>query len=76
MPKCGECYYWMRSNTCPREKNIKGQSKGPSCNSPTLDCPVFKTEEEAEEEWKQYQQEKKDGKPIYRQRSSPFTHRL
>lgn len=31
LPKCGECSYWMKSAFCPREHNVKGMSRGPSC---------------------------------------------
>lgn len=29
--KCGDCNKWMRSRECPREHNVKGMSRGPSC---------------------------------------------
>lgn len=31
LPKCGECSHWMKSSLCPREHNVKGMSRGPSC---------------------------------------------
>lgn len=31
---CGSCDKWMKSSECPREKNINGMSRGPSCKSP------------------------------------------
>ncbi|KPB83847.1 hypothetical protein BTW15_01440 [Pseudomonas syringae pv. tomato] len=30
-PKCGNCSFWMKSRQCPAEKNVNGQSRGPSC---------------------------------------------
>ncbi|MEE4332271.1 hypothetical protein V2J70_02120 [Pseudomonas alliivorans] len=30
-PKCGNCSFWMKSRECPAEKNVSGQSRGPSC---------------------------------------------
>lgn len=30
--ECGNCYFWMKSRECPREKNVKGYSRGPSCS--------------------------------------------
>lgn len=30
-PKCGNCHFWMKSRECPAEKNVNGQSRGPSC---------------------------------------------
>lgn len=27
---CGNCRFWMCSNDCPREHNVKGISRGPS----------------------------------------------
>lgn len=29
---CGNCEHWMKSKVCPREKNVNGYSRGPSCN--------------------------------------------
>lgn len=29
---CGNCDHWMKSSRCPLEKNVKGQTQGPSCN--------------------------------------------
>ena len=31
--KCGGCFWWMKSRDCPREHNVAGQSKGPSCGA-------------------------------------------
>lgn len=28
---CGDCDKWMKSKECPREHNVKGYSRGPSC---------------------------------------------
>lgn len=30
--RCGGCVDWMKSRECPREKNVNGWSRGPSCN--------------------------------------------
>ena len=29
--RCGDCYFWMKSRECPREHNVNGMSRGPSC---------------------------------------------
>lgn len=29
--ECGSCDKWMKSRECPRERNVKGMSRGPSC---------------------------------------------
>lgn len=31
-PKCGNCYWWMKSRDCPRERNVNGRNRGPSMN--------------------------------------------
>ena len=36
---CGDCYSWMKSRECPREKNVGGISRGPSCKEPI--CKQF-----------------------------------
>lgn len=36
-PRCGNCEHWMKSRTCPREHNVDGMTRGPSCNA--LPCP-------------------------------------
>lgn len=38
-PRCGRCYFWMMSSECPREKNINGYSRGPSCDG--FPCEKF-----------------------------------
>ena len=38
--KCGDCFYWMKSNFCPKEKNVNGWNKGPNCND--IICSKFK----------------------------------
>jgi len=43
VPKCGRCSHWMKSRICPREKNVNGISKGPSCNA--LPCDKFQWDE-------------------------------
>jgi hypothetical protein len=37
--RCGDCNNWMKSRQCPRERNVGGMSRGPSCES--LICPSF-----------------------------------
>jgi hypothetical protein len=31
-PTCGGCFNWMKSGSCPREKNVNGLNRGPSCS--------------------------------------------
>lgn len=31
--RCGSCEHWMKSSVCPREHNVKGYSRGPSCDA-------------------------------------------
>lgn len=38
-PHCGDCYYWMKSRDCPRERNVNGMSRGPSSGG--LPCVKF-----------------------------------
>lgn len=38
-PKCGNCSSWMTSRECPAEKNVNGQSRGPSCEG--IACQQF-----------------------------------
>lgn len=45
LPRCGECYWWMKSSDCPRERNVKGMNRGPSCNDAT--CDKFKPKDDA-----------------------------
>lgn len=47
LPKCGDCSHWMKSRECPREKNVKGMSRGPSCNDSTCDKFAAKNAETA-----------------------------
>lgn len=37
--RCGNCYYWMMSRECPRERNVNGRNVGPS--SGELACQKF-----------------------------------
>ena len=37
LPRCGDCDKWMKSRECPRERNVKGMSRGPSCHDFTCD---------------------------------------
>jgi hypothetical protein len=41
-PECGNCFFWMKSRECPRERNVAGASRGPS----SLDraCDKFRIE--------------------------------
>lgn len=36
---CGACAKWMKRNECPKEKNIRGMSRGPSCDD--YKCSIF-----------------------------------
>jgi hypothetical protein len=36
-PRCGSCYFWMMSKSCPREKNVGGMSRGPSSGETPCD---------------------------------------
>lgn len=38
-PRCGSCQHWMKSRECPRERNVNGYSRGPSCDA--LPCSKF-----------------------------------
>ncbi len=44
-PRCGNCYFWLKSRDCPREKNVNGQSRGPSCNGSP--CEKYRSKGEA-----------------------------
>lgn len=44
---CGDCDHWMKSRECPRERNIKGISCGPSMNESI--CGSFKESASAAE---------------------------
>lgn len=37
--KCGQCNKWMKSNLCPKEKNVNGWNKGPGMD--TFICKEF-----------------------------------
>lgn len=37
--RCGSCHFWMKSRECPRERNVDGMSRGPSCEAPV--CGTF-----------------------------------
>lgn len=43
--RCGDCDKWMKSRECPREHNVAGQSRGPSCNG--LICGQFVEDRQA-----------------------------
>lgn len=32
--ECGDCDKWMKSRECPRERNVNGQTRGPSWGAP------------------------------------------
>lgn len=41
--KCGDCWHWMKSGSCPREtRNSAGRRVGPSMNGPK--CSKFEEE--------------------------------
>lgn len=44
-PRCGNCYFWMKSRDCPREHNVKGISRGPS--SGENPCPKYRITHQA-----------------------------
>jgi hypothetical protein len=29
--RCGDCFKWNKSTLCPKEHNVNGMSRGPSC---------------------------------------------
>jgi len=37
--RCGDCDFWMKSSLCPKEHNVRGYSKGPSCDA--FPCDKF-----------------------------------
>lgn len=37
--RCGGCDHWMKSRSCPKERNVGGMSRGPSCDAPA--CSSF-----------------------------------
>lgn len=37
--RCGGCDHWMKSRQCPKERNVGGMSRGPSCDD--LACSSF-----------------------------------
>lgn len=37
--RCGNCDHWMKSRSCPRERNVNGYSRGPSMDD--LACDRF-----------------------------------
>ena len=37
--RCGHCDFWMKSSSCPAERNVNGRSKGPSMNE--IACDKF-----------------------------------
>lgn len=43
--RCGDCNKWMKSRECPREKNVNGRNRGPSCND--FKCSQFVEEHHA-----------------------------
>ena len=44
-PVCGSCFFWMKSSLCPRERNVNGMSRGPSCEDAI--CGKFKITNDA-----------------------------
>lgn len=39
--RCSDCDFWMKSSLCPKEHNVRGYSKGPSCDA--FPCSKFKS---------------------------------
>jgi hypothetical protein len=37
--RCGNCDKWMKSRECPREHNVMGMTRGPSCED--MPCGQF-----------------------------------
>lgn len=37
--RCGDCAHWMKSRVCPRERNVNGWNRGPSCED--MPCGIF-----------------------------------
>ena len=37
--RCGNCFYWMKRGSCPKEKNVNGYNRGPSIDAPP--CSKF-----------------------------------
>ena len=31
--RCGDCDKWMKSSECPKEHNVNGMTRGPSCGA-------------------------------------------
>jgi hypothetical protein len=42
---CGDCDKWMKSSLCPRERNVGGMSRGPSCGEAI--CQAFQIADSA-----------------------------
>lgn len=38
---CGACHFWMKSQECPRERNVNGWNRGPS--SGDVPCGRFQS---------------------------------
>lgn len=38
-PRCGHCDHWMKKSDCPKEYNVNGYYRGPSCEG--LPCSKF-----------------------------------
>ena len=48
--QCGRCYWWMKSNDCPQERNVNGWNKGPSGGSLLArSCSKFQRNSSADE---------------------------
>jgi len=43
--RCGDCGFWMKSRSCPREHNVNGMSRGPDAGA--IVCPKFQIEQRA-----------------------------
>ena len=47
---CGRCYWWMKSNDCPQERNVRGRNRGPSSSDTRATyCQKFHRSTRAEE---------------------------
>ena len=45
--RCGNCSHWMKSRSCPMERNVGGYSRGPIANTPA--CSKFQITQTAVE---------------------------
>jgi hypothetical protein len=68
MPRCGDCFFWMKSSLCLREKNVGGVNKGPSVDQSS--CAKFRLDplyekDVQEEDFTEQQKSLQDSKTAY-----------